>query len=441
MRKIWIGLIVLLALAGGMMLMAKRTEPEWSTDSPAALAAFERGLDAQMKYYGSDAHDSYREALEHDPDFAAAKLMLLHYERDKEREAQLAEELRQVDRKRLTRRERFLVDYALARHDGDSEKADRIVNDYLERRPKDPYALAACSTQAWEDSDWSRAERHYRHLLEVDPNWVSAQNHLGYLAMAQGRFKEAEELLFETYNFIAPDQANPHDSMGELLMTLGRYEEARQALERALEIKPDFCASYEHLFSVATLEGSPDDYPQILARARQHCGERMAEVMGCLGDLWRDYLERDYEAAWSEDRKECSKLYVREPFLLHRLAVLTGRTEAALELEALVRKRAAKGGREGEMAEPLLRHMTGVRHLGAGDWEAAVSELTQADAMLFYWGQGYSILKMYNQMNLAVALQASGQTIEAERILAKVREVNPRFADVYPEIRAEFGRA
>lgn len=437
MRKLLIGLGVLLLLAGGMMLMAGRTEPAWSTDSAEALAALERGLAAQMKFYGFDARAGYLEALELDPDFVAAKVMVLlnSYGRGKE---ELVEDLRQANLERLTARERFLVRYVLARQEDDGEEADRIVRAFLEKRPNDPYALATYSTQAWEERDWERAESHYHRLLEVDPNWVSAQNHLGYIAMAQGRFDEAEEQ-FETYQFIAPDQANPHDSMGELLTVLGRYDEAAAALEKALEIKPDFCATYEHLFALATLAGNGVAYPEIVARSRENCGEYMAEIMGCLAELWTDYMRRDFDAPWTEERKECMKAYVRESFLLHRLAVIDGRDETARELEELVAKRIERGGMEAEMSEGFLLHMKGIRALADGDFEQAVSYLSKADRLLLYWGQGPAILKMFNQMNLAAALEGAGKQDKAELVLARVRDVNPGFAALYPAIRSEFG--
>ena len=435
MRKLLIALCLLLLLAGGMMLMARRTVPEWTTDSAEARAALERGLEAQMKFYGSEARAGYREALKLDPGFVAAKVMvMLHsYEGGQD---ELAEELRQADRDRLTDRERFLVELVLARNDGDGEAADRIVREYLEDHPDDPYALATCSTQAWEERDWERAESHYRRLLEVDPNWAPAQNHLGYIAMAQGRFEEAEKQ-FETYQFIAPDQANPHDSMGELLTVLGRYDEAAASLEKALEIKPDFCASYDHLFALATLAGEGVAYPEIVARSREHCGERMAEVLSCIAELWTDYLERDFEAPWGEERAQCMKVYVRDTFLLHRLAVITGRQETALKLEELVAKRIDKNDMEAEISEGFLLHMKGIRALAGGDYQKAVSYLHKADRVLLYWGQGPAILKMFNQMNLAAALEGAGKPEKAEAVLAKVRQVNPRFAESYPYIRDE----
>ena len=438
MRKLLIGLAVLLVLAGGMMLMARRTEPGWTTDSAQALAALERGLDAQMKFYGSEAQDGFKEAIALDADFVAAKVMVLLKSYGREGKERLVEDLRQVDLDRLNPRERFLVAYVLARYDDDYERADDIVRDYLAEHPDDPFALDLYSHQVWEDRDWERAEVLYRRLLEVDPNWVSAQNRLGYLAMAQGRFEDAEEL-FETYQFIAPDQANPHDSMGELLTVLGRYDEAAASLERALEIKPDFCPSYEHLFALATLAGDGVAYPEIVARSRESCGEHMAEVMTCFAELWTDYMQRDFEAPWGEDRADCMKVYVRDTFLLHRLAVIAGRDETARELEELVTKRVGKNGPEAKMSEGFLFHMKGVRALADDDLEKAVSYLSKADRLLLYWGQGRAILKMFNQMNLAAALEKAGKPAKAEAVLARVREVNSRFADAYPAIRDELG--
>jgi tetratricopeptide (TPR) repeat protein len=438
MRRLLIILALLLLVAGGVMLMARRTVPDWTTDSPEALAALERGLDAQMKFYGYEAKRGYQEAIELDPDFVAAKVMVLLRSYGWQDKQELVEQLRAADLDHLTDRERFLVRYVLARNDGDDESANRILEDFFEAHPNDPYPLSMYSNRAWEERDWEKAERYYRRLLELDPNWVSAQNHLGYMAMAQGRFDEAEQL-FETYQFIAPDQANPHDSMGELLTALGRYDEAAAALEKALEVKPDFCASYEHLFALATLAGNGVAYPEIVARSREHCGERSAEVMGCFAELWTDYMQRDFDAPWGEDREACRKIYVRESFLLHRLAVLTGRDETARELEELTAKRSKKGGMESAISEGFLLHMKGVRALAAGEHERAASYLSKADRLLLYWGQGPAILKMFNQMALAAALEGAGKQEKAEAVLAKVRQVNPRFADSYPAIRSEFG--
>ena len=154
MRRLLIGLVLLLLLAGGMLLMAGRTEPGWTTESDEALAALERGVAASMKFYGGAARDGYREALEIDPGFVAPKVLILLNSYSREGKEELLEDLRQAEPERLTVRERFLVRYVLARHEDDGEQADRILREFLEEHPDDPYALATCSTRAWEERNW-----------------------------------------------------------------------------------------------------------------------------------------------------------------------------------------------------------------------------------------------------------------------------------------------
>src|SRR4029078_10139489 len=88
----------------------------------------------------------------------------------------------------------------------------------------------------WETRRWDDAEKTFQELLAIEPNWVDAQNKMGYLSMALGRFAESEDR-FRTYRFVAPDQANPHDSLGELLVLTGRFDEAQSELHAALRIR------------------------------------------------------------------------------------------------------------------------------------------------------------------------------------------------------------
>ncbi len=213
MRRLWTGPLLVASLA--LVLLDCGSGHEWTTDSPQALQEFELGLEASMKLYHKDAEAHFRKAVELDPEFAAAKLRLVEYHKDEEERNEIIAELRELDLERLTSRERFLIEHLLARADRQPASADKVLEEFLLDHPDDPYALAICSLDAWQSMDWEKAGRHYRNLLEIDPNWVMAQNHLGYMAMAQGNFAEAEEL-FRTYEYIAPDQANPHDSLGEL---------------------------------------------------------------------------------------------------------------------------------------------------------------------------------------------------------------------------------
>ncbi len=435
MRRIWF-LIALAGVAlGAIMLMARSGPGEWTTDSSRALAELAKGHDAEMKIYRDEAVKHYRRALELDPDFVAAKLALMRVIHDRDELARLAEELAVADPRPLTAREQFLVRYRLARHEGRSKEARQILKSFLDVYPGDPWGLDAWADLYWSEQNLEKASAVYEKLLAADPNWVLAQNRLGYMAMAQGRFAEAEEL-FRTYAYIAPDQANPYDSMGELLTVLGRYDEARAQLEEALAIKPDFCASYEHLIEVETLAGRLEAVEPVIERAEAAgCRESWIALARCDLAFWRDYMAGDYDGPWREERSECLEKVGRHHFLIHRMAALSGRFEVAREIEDELAKRIEKGVSE-DTAEikhykGALLHFQGVRLLAQGETEAAAERLQKADELLLYWGQGESILKLFNRLNLACAYDLAGRRLEAKKLLGEVAEVNPPMAGFY----------
>jgi len=307
MRRFWWVLAALLLGSGAVaFVVGHRRQPEWTTSSQEALREFRKGLEAEMKYYQDEALEHYRAASELDPEFAMAKLKSLQWtKRDgdgKETIARLGDELRKFDLDRLNERERFLLSYRIARLDKENAKAEKLLTAYLAGHPEDPWALSIRCAQAWDRQDWPTVERCDRKLLTADPNWVRAQNDLGYIAMAQGRFEDAEEM-FRTYLFVAPDQPNPHDSLGELLTLRGRYDEAAQQFEEALRIRPDFCASWAHWLLSAQLAGDDGQAEEVMRRAQEAgtCDASYLQQHRCALDIWVPLAKGDAAAAYEAD--------------------------------------------------------------------------------------------------------------------------------------------
>lgn len=441
MRKVWLAALALVFAVAGIHLATRKGPGEWTSSSPEALAEFERALDAEVKFYRSDAVRHLRRALELDPDFVAPKLWLQYFPdlvNEKDRE-QLFEELRHADLEQLTARERFILGYRLANRERDFERAEKVLQAYLKDHPEDPWALRFVVARAWNRREWAEAERLYKQLIELDPNWVLAHNHLGYIYMAQGRFRESEEA-FRTYRFIAPDQANPHDSLGELLTLEGRYEEAKAELEAAITLRADFCASYEHLATLYQLWQQPEKADAIAARLSEveGCSEDLVAALACRNAVWAQAHERDWEGAW-EASERCPPGYA-DPVLRHLAAVATGRFAAAEEIEATLEASAKKVRFEDEKTRPLgvHAHLTGARLLRQGRPAEAVAAFERCDELLQFWTDE-GILKLYNLTQLATARLAAGQNEAARAALARVREVNARFAPVFlpPDVYAQ----
>ncbi len=430
----WIALAVLAVVAAVVVgLVATGGHREWTTSSPAALAAFTHGLDEQEKVYHAEARTDFAKAVELDPSFLAAKLFLYLSSEGASHDpeaAKLLDSLAHADLTKLTDRERFLIRYNLAMHAKDTAKAEKILQAYAAEKPDDPFALNALVDIATARQDWAQARRLLTRLIEVAPNRVSAYNQLGYLAMGQGQFAEARKM-FETYRYIAPDQANPHDSIGELDILTGRYAEATKELEDALRIKPDFCASSGHMVSLAMLQDQPGQARQALAAAESAggCSPYALRQMTCKIAVWTPLMAGAWDGVWQADQGTCGKTGEEAVVLGVWAALRTGHAaDADARIAALREKLAASPATpDRRPLEAEVAHLEGARLLLTGHPAEAAERFRFADQALTYRDLGSGLFKLLNRYVLAVALKAAGANGEAAEMLAEARSVNPDF--------------
>lgn len=430
MKKLAFLILILIAAAAFVLFWDRSHRGPWTPGKPDAEREFALANDAIMKLYAKEAVDHLQRAVKLDPDYVAAKVFLFFHTPEKKERARLAKELRSLDLDRLTPRERFLVRYHLAAYDDKADAARKVLDDYLQRYPDDPYAIEMAGGAAWADQDLDLATKLYTHLLDVNPNWVTAQNRLGYTAMAQGDFERAEQQ-FNTYEFVAPDQANPHDSKAELFTLIGRYKAAKTELERALAIRPDFCASYGHLVDVSLLQSEFKEADAVVERASEHCSDEFLGFEKCRIQIWRAQEVTDPVKAWETVPESCrSKRQGEQLILMHRLALATGHDDVAHQYESDFATMLEKyRGRKMEigMGEPMLAHLEGERALHDARYDEATRHFAQADRELLYWGSGPALFKLYNRVRLAVAQQRLGEVAAAQKTLQQVLQVNPKF--------------
>ncbi len=443
MRVRTMGLITVLVLAGvaGSMFWLGWGDDGWTTKVPQAAAEFDRAIADSQKLYTKESLEHLERAVELDPQFVVAKAALaasLAYS-DPERSKQLAEEARTADLKRLSPRERFLVRLHMARLEGDQEKVRRVIEEYGAVQPDDPWVLYAQAQSAWRAGEFDRAEPLYRRLIEVAPNWVLAYNELGYMAMGEGKFKEAEDL-FVTYRFIAPDQANPHDSLGELYLLTGRYREARRELEEAIEVKPDFCASYGHLLQVELMERNLEGVRGVLERTRDSgaCGEHMLERLRCVSEVAQSYFLLDWEGVWRTFEKSCvadADYLDWSGLMAMDAAAVTGRwqeLEQILDTLRAMKKKFPSTGLSGEIVKGEIRFGQGLLSLREGDHQGALDAYLKADRSLGYFGS-LGLSKLWIRLHIAKEYSALGRDAESEAMVRDVERVNPRIAAEFRE--------
>jgi TolB-like protein/Tfp pilus assembly protein PilF/predicted Ser/Thr protein kinase len=131
-------------------------------------------------------------------------------------------------------------------------------------------SLALIKQQEW---DWTGAETEFKSAVALNPGYASAHQWYSLSLSVAGRHEEA---VMEAQRAAELDPLSTIISlnMGEVLYFARRYAEARQAIERTLEVSPDFSAArhclgllylQEHKFeeSIAELQKaaslSPED--------------------------------------------------------------------------------------------------------------------------------------------------------------------------------------
>jgi hypothetical protein len=285
MRKTWlIGAALALVAGAAFWIEASRREP-WTTDSPQALAEYEKGRQAQMKFYFTAAAAAFERALELDPSFIAAKLALLDTERSKEERERLIAELRDADRSRLSERERFLLDVLFARVDGEASPPERdgvpaehrATSGAQRRVGRRPGAPGLASGAA------------YRRLLEVDPGcWRATTSATRHGAGASRRRRTSPHLSFRRAT-----RRTPH-TLGELL-SCSAATTRRARAEEALRVRRTSAPRTES--PASPFDRRPGDIDPIVARV-ELLRRRMAGIALRGGDL-QAFLTGDDDAPWA----------------------------------------------------------------------------------------------------------------------------------------------
>ena len=115
----------------------------------------------------------------------------------------------------------------------------RMLRSELERRlagsPLDAQAHFHLANLDFMDGDRRGAQRHLRAALEREPNFAGAHRRLGYLAMAEQRWREAIAE-FERERALGGAPADEYERMGEAWEKLGDRRRAAAAYRREVDI-------------------------------------------------------------------------------------------------------------------------------------------------------------------------------------------------------------
>lgn len=249
--------ILLISIIVPFNLVAQNQEVPVTTSSKEALDLFMKGRDQQENIENVAATALFEQAIQKDPNFARAYLYLAQsgggfnvYRQNLDKAVSLLDKVSEGEKHEI------LNAQALANGNGVKEKEhlDWLLTNF----PSDKRIQAQVGSYYYFINDYSKALDHLNKALELDNNYASAYNMLGYCYSALNNYTEAEKA-FQTYIKLIPNSANPHDSYAELLLKMGKYDESIAHYKMAVEKDPvNFALSYRGIGNNYIFKG---DYP------------------------------------------------------------------------------------------------------------------------------------------------------------------------------------
>lgn len=150
------------------------------------------------------------------------------------------------------------IDYGLLLFTrGDLDEAARIFSHILEMDPNNLTAhnlLGICFIKMGRESE---ALYHWRKVIELKPNSIDARRNLAKVLASRKLYRQAEEQ-FLTVLELNPDDVKALVELGDIALESGDVESAEEYYARVLEIDPDLVVPYRELADIAGRRGEQE---------------------------------------------------------------------------------------------------------------------------------------------------------------------------------------
>jgi tetratricopeptide (TPR) repeat protein len=273
-----------------------------TTCSEKARDAFLKGRWLLENLRVTDAHSYFTKAVEADPNFALAHLRVAN-------SAPTAQEFFEAFRRAIdmsanvSEGEKLVIAAFEAGVAGEPEIQRSKLEALVALFPDDERAHNLLGNFLFfNQQNYERAISSYRTAIDINPDFATPYNNLGYALRQVGDYAGAEKA-FQRYTELIPDQPNPYDSYAELLMRMGRYDESIAGYEEALAIDPNFVASYIGIGTNQMFMGQLEDARSTFSRAEENARNDGERRQAC---FWKaaSYLhEGDFESAFREAQR------------------------------------------------------------------------------------------------------------------------------------------
>jgi eukaryotic-like serine/threonine-protein kinase len=266
--------------------------PSWD-----ALRHYGRGAGAWERLDMNSAEREMRSALEIDPHFALAHLMLGEV-RVFQNQWDTAQSEILAARKRpdsLTDADQLRVEAFLARVFGkpfDEREALRKLIELQRYKREYLYELAE---SYFHTADVREAISQYQNALSLDSKYALAYNHLGYCYSWKGEHAKALEVCRQYLEL--DTSANAYDSFGDAYMRAGNYPKAEEMKSKAIQMDPHIYYANRNLAFIHMLRGRNKSAAERLTSLIAATDDRVQRAHYYAALAFLHYWNGEYELA------------------------------------------------------------------------------------------------------------------------------------------------
>lgn len=208
-----------------------------TSDSPRALELFNQGVQDLMDVKIQDANENFTNAVELDPEFMMANMMVAmghYYNKEEAKFKEFAN--RAIQSKAQVNESEKLMQQALKKLVEDP-RADvsQYGEELVSQNPQSFFAHQVLATFQQFANNAEGALKTYEKMLTLTDRPAPVYNSMGYAYMATNQMDKAREA-FEKYIKADPENANAYDSMGDYYAKSQEFENARQSYLKAYEM-------------------------------------------------------------------------------------------------------------------------------------------------------------------------------------------------------------
>src|SRR5215510_1049528 len=270
-----------------------------TTKSAPARQLFVEGLVKLQNLHGPEAMQDLRKAIQIDPDFALADIMISFESVDPSvdpAEKVAARDRANAAKSKVSRGEQLVIDWLTNSSGGRMGPAIQAMNEVLGQYPKDKFLAWLGAVWVENQQQITRAIPMFERVVRMNPDFAPPLNELAYCYARTRNFDKAFATM-QRYIALLPNESNPQDSYAEILRMAGRFDEALVHYRASLKIDPGFVFSQLGIADTYALKGDEARARAEYALAILHASSKTEAATWSLQSAISYIREQDFKGA------------------------------------------------------------------------------------------------------------------------------------------------